>query len=138
MPDKTQIFTKYAVRLQNDLQQLHDILELIFFQLSTGGDFSEFEEMRQKLSERIAVQKKFLDLIKSQYPLQIPLHHKLEQEIFDLGQMISALIDQIQPLLAQRREELRRLLSESPYPFRGHKKALYQNHSAPRMLDISL
>lgn len=138
MPDKNQIYVKYAMRLLEDLQQLHGILSQLLFHIPSSTDFSHLLESQQRLAHRIDIQKNFLDLIKQQHPSQIPLNHSLENEISALSQIISQIIDKIQIVLAQKREELRQVLRTSQYYFRGHKKALCQNHSTPRMLDIIL
>lgn len=129
---------KYAMRLLEDLRQLHGILCQLLFCIPAGTDFSDLLESQQRLAHRIDIQKKFLDLIKQQHSMQIPLHQGLDDEISALGQTISQAIDEIQIALFQKREELRQVLRTTQYYFRGHKKALCQNHSAPRMLDISL
>ena len=126
------------MRLLEDLQQLHGILRQLLFSIPAGTDFSHLLESQQRLAHRIDIQKNFLDLIKQQHSVQIPLHQGLEDEISALVQDISQAIDEIQSVLSQKREELSQLLRTTQHYFRGHKKALCQNHSAPRMLDISL
>ncbi len=137
MPDK-QVYTKYAMRLLEDLKQLHSNIEQIFSRISSGIDFFPLLENQQRLSHRIGIQKNFLNLIIQQHPLQTPQEENLNQEISCLGQTICVMIDEIQPLLSQKRQELAHLLATNQFYFHGHKKALCQNHSAPRLLDISL